>query len=141
MSSTQERRREYNYREEYFKHNKGLFGIYFCAQCFKPLLKKDVEVDHIIPLGKKGINHVGNCTATCRKCNRSKSDKLDERAIKGFIFKAFEELAIYSSRALKILVLNSIKFGVKPIKETKGLLNKLMLIILYILLITAIINL
>lgn len=141
MSSTQERRREYNYREEYFKHNKGLFGIYFCAQCFKPLLKKDVEVDHIIPLGKKGINHVSNCTATCRKCNRSKSDKLDERAIKGFVFKGVEELFILSSRCLKTIILNTIKYGLKPIKNTNGILNKLMLIILYILLITAIINL
>lgn len=90
--STQEYRRSYNYRSEYFKQNPGLFGcIWFCSQCYKPLFgKKNVVIDHIVPLNKGGRNHVSNCTAICRKCNSSKSDIVDGRVIKGKIFKVFE---------------------------------------------------
>ncbi|WP_394861648.1 HNH endonuclease [Paraclostridium bifermentans] len=104
MSSTQERRNKYDYRTEYFKHNKGLFGcIYFCSQCGRPLLKKDVEVDHIVPLAKMGINHKVNCVACCRHCNRSKSDKLDKRAIRGIIFKLIEEVLIFVGNAVSLV--------------------------------------
>lgn len=85
-------RASYNYRAEYFKRNPGLFGhIWFCSQCYKPLFgKKNVVIDHIIPLAKGGPNRVSNCTAICRKCNLAKSDKIDGRVIKGSIFKIFE---------------------------------------------------
>lgn len=80
-----EYRKSYNYRAEYFKRNPGLFGcIWFCSQCYRPLIGKDkVIVDHIIPLSQGGRNHVSNCTAICSKCNRSKSDKIDGRILKG----------------------------------------------------------
>lgn len=128
MSNTQERRSKYDYRTEYFKHNKGLFGcIYFCSQCGKPLLKKDVEVDHIVALSKMGVNHRLNCVACCRKCNRSKSDKLDERAIKGLVVKVIEEILIAISNiiilAIKLVfdlvalstqkIMNNIQFNFK----------------------------
>ncbi len=138
MSSTQKCRSGYDYRQEYFKHNKGLFGcIYFCSQCYKPILKKDVEVDHIIPLSKNGLNHISNCTATCRKCNRSKSDKIDERVIKGYIFKLVEECLLAGSKCIMALL----KLSLQPIKNTSSVFGKLMIAVLYILLIKAIINL
>lgn len=91
--STQEYRASYNYRQEYFKRNPGLFGcIWFCSQCYRPLFGKDqVVIDHIRPLNKGGINHVSNCTACCRKCNAAKSDIVDGRVLKGQIFKVFEQ--------------------------------------------------
>lgn len=87
-----EYRQSYNYRAEYFKRNPGLFGrVWFCSQCGKPLFgKKNVYVDHIIPLAKGGRNHVSNCTAICFKCNRDKSDKVDGRIARGYLFKFFE---------------------------------------------------
>lgn len=87
-----EYRASYNYRYEYFKRNPGIFGcIWFCSQCYRPLFgKKNVYVDHIIPLAKGGVNRVSNCTAICGKCNRAKSDKVDGRVIKGAAFKFFE---------------------------------------------------
>jgi len=90
--STQEYRRSYDYRREYFKKNPGLFGcIWFCSQCYKPLFgKKNVVVDHIRPLNKGGKNHVSNCTAICQKCNWNKSDIVDGRMYKGYLFKFFE---------------------------------------------------
>lgn len=96
MSSTQERRQKYDYRTEYFKHNPGLFGrIYFCSQCGRPLTKDEVEVDHIIALSRMGVNHVINCVACCRHCNRSKGDKLDYRILKGIFAKILEEISIF----------------------------------------------
>ena len=91
--TVQEYRASYNYREEYFKRNPGLFGcIWFCSQCFKPLIgKKNVVVDHIRPLNKGGLNHVSNCTACCRSCNAKKSDKVDGRVVRGRVFKVFEQ--------------------------------------------------
>ena len=87
-----EYRQSYDYRREYFKRNPGLFGyIWFCSQCFRPLIgKKNVVIDHIVPLSRGGRNHVSNCTAICKKCNRDKSDKIDGRIVRGGIFKMFE---------------------------------------------------
>lgn len=100
--SVQDYRRSYDYRGEYFKKNPGLFGcIWFCSLCHKPLIgKKNVEVDHIRPLNKGGLNHVSNCTACCRECNRSKSDIVDSRMYKEYTFKAFESMASTANRGV-----------------------------------------
>lgn len=95
-------RASYDYRYEYFKRNPGLFGcVWFCSQCYKPLIgRQNVVIDHIIPLAKGGPNRVSNCTAICRKCNLSKSDKIDGRVIKGSIFKLFESGVSGASRGV-----------------------------------------
>lgn len=97
-----EYRESYNYRREYFKRNPGMFGcIWFCSQCYRPLVgRKSVVVDHIVPLSKGGINHVSNCTAICQKCNRNKSDKIDGRILKGSIFKFFESNVFRTQRGV-----------------------------------------
>lgn len=97
-----EYRQSYNYRAEYFKRNPGLFGcVWFCSQCYKPLIgKKNVIIDHIIPLSKGGRNHVSNCTAICAKCNRAKSDIVDGRVAKGAIFKLLESSVFRSQRGI-----------------------------------------
>lgn len=95
-------RQSYNYRSEYFKRNPGLFGcVWFCSQCYRPLIgKKQVIIDHIVPLSKGGRNHVSNCTAICQKCNRAKSDKVDGRIVKGYGFKLFESTLFRSQRGI-----------------------------------------
>lgn len=97
-----EYRQSYNYRSEYFKRNPGLFGcVWFCSQCFKPLIgKKNVVIDHIVPLSRGGRNHVSNCTAICQKCNRDKSDKVDGRVIRGGVFKMFESTLFKGQRGV-----------------------------------------
>lgn len=97
-----EYRQSYNYRAEYFKRNPGLFGhIWFCSQCYKPLFgKNNVIIDHIIPLSKGGRNHVSNCTAICRKCNLRKSDKIDGRIAKGYIYKSIESTLFTGQRGI-----------------------------------------
>lgn len=100
--STQDYRASYDYRREYFKQNPGLFGcVWFCSQCFRPLIgKKNVVIDHIRPLNKGGRNHVSNCTACCVKCNSAKSDIVDGRMYKGYVFKAFESTVFRANRGV-----------------------------------------
>lgn len=100
--STQEYRASYDYRKEYFKQNPGLFGcIWFCSQCYRPLFgKKNVVIDHIRPLNKGGRNHVSNCTACCYACNSAKSDIVDGRMYKGYVFKAFESTFSRANRGV-----------------------------------------
>lgn len=95
-------RLSYDYRREYFKRNPGIFGcLWFCSQCYRPLIgKKNVYVDHIVPLAKGGVNRVSNCTAICGKCNRAKSDKVDGRVIKGAAFKFFESNVFRGARGI-----------------------------------------
>lgn len=104
--STQEYRRSYDYRRHYFEKNPGVFGcVWFCSQCYKPLFgKKNVYVDHIVPLNKGGLNHVSNCTAICFDCNSAKSDIVDGRVIKGKIFKLFESNASRMTRGAGAVV-------------------------------------
>ena len=97
MNSTTNRRKEYNYREKYLGRNKGTFlkGSYICAICYKTIGEDDMEVDHIVPLSKLGPNHVINCVATCRECNRKKSDKLEANIlVKEVLWKIIEEISI-----------------------------------------------
>lgn len=100
--TVQEYRESYPYRAEYFKHNPGLFGnIWFCSICHKVLIgKKNVEVDHIRPLNKGGRNHVSNCTSTCKACNRSKSDKVDDRMYAEYTYKAVENIAVNANKGI-----------------------------------------
>lgn len=97
-----EYRASYNYRREYFKRNPGIFGcIWFCSQCYRPLFgKKQVYIDHIVPLSKGGVNKVSNCTAICRSCNLDKSDKVDGRVLKGTAFKFFESNVFRAQRGV-----------------------------------------
>lgn len=102
LTATQAKRAAYPYREMYFKKNPGIFGcIWICSQCYKPIFgKQNVVIDHIIPLAKGGRNHVSNCTACCRTCNASKSDKVDYRVVKGKIFKMVESNAYRAQRGI-----------------------------------------
>lgn len=83
--------RSSNYRSRFFRRNKGVFGnseFYLCAYCGKPLSKKDVRVDHIIPVylasktekykrmlilrGIRNVNDPRNLAPSCAKCNGRK---------------------------------------------------------------------
>lgn len=47
-----------------------------CQRCGGYFRNKDLQVDHTIPLRWGGEDEDWNRRATCRKCNRQKSDKL-----------------------------------------------------------------
>lgn len=85
--------RGYNYRQEFFKKNKGLFGlgIYICPYCGLPVTKKNCHVDHIIPKSKSEalFNRQYNLVASHPRCNQKKSDKIDHRVVQGYTVKIF----------------------------------------------------
>lgn len=89
------------YRKAFFERYHGFFGIYRCAYCGIPMRKKNVTVDHIVPvaqsadskksrlflkyIGAKNINSVKNLTPCCRRCNSSKGSIRSLRLfIKGY---------------------------------------------------------
>lgn len=83
--------RSTNYRSNFFKNRKGLFGseVYVCAYCGRFLTKKNVCVDHIVPVYRaknddfyrrllslrhiKNVNDIRNLAPSCNKCNSKKS--------------------------------------------------------------------
>ena len=88
--------RSNNYRTNFFKYNNP---PYKCRYCRKWLNKKNMEVDHIVPINKvkkgnyarlllkiHGMNNVNdakNLAPSCKKCNKRKSDKLGLWYLKG----------------------------------------------------------
>lgn len=134
MSSTDDRRKAYKYREAYLKHNNGLFGKYYvCAICHSLITKDEMEVDHIFPLNVLGPNHLINCVATCSECNRKKSDKISPIIIKEVIWKVIEEIII-GIKFIFSFVVNLMKtILLYPIKHSRTTKTKLIVIIIYIL--------
>lgn len=97
--------RSRNYRANFFEKNKPMFGsCYICAYCFRPIRhKKDVTVDHIIPVKKakanrlanqlmkrldiRDVNEEKNLCACCHECNSKKGSKAGLWTIRGFLGK------------------------------------------------------
>lgn len=107
MTYSQKKRVSFNYRNEYFKKNPGIYGnIWFCSQCGKILIgKHNVVIDHIMPLNNvAGVNRTFNTVAICQKCNSSKSDSVDYRVVKGYLAKLFEVFTSHLPDALALVL-------------------------------------
>lgn len=83
------------YRQTFFRNNppntrpigKKKNSLWRCCYCGRKLQKKQVEVDHLIPVYQakrkrywqkklpNGVNDKENLVASCRRCNRLKSSK------------------------------------------------------------------
>jgi hypothetical protein len=82
--------RSADYRQQYFKKNPGYAGlpIWICAYCGKFLIgRSSVEVDHVNPVSKSGINSTWNLVSACERCNRGKSDSRGLWVVRGYIAK------------------------------------------------------
>ena len=107
MTYSQKKRASFNYRNEYFKKNPGIYGnIWFCSQCGKIIIgKHNVVIDHIMPLNNvAGVNRTFNTVAICQKCNSSKSDSVDYRVVKGYLAKLFEVFTSHLPDALALVL-------------------------------------
>jgi len=49
-----------------------------CYWCGKPVKKKDRQVDHIVPLSRRGAHAVLNLCCSCASCNHRKRHKMPE---------------------------------------------------------------
>ena len=93
-----------NYRKDFFEHYKPFFlKYYFCIYCGRLISKKNLQVDHIIPIHKaktskwvrwylrkfpKGVNDYRNMGAACCYCNLEKSSKMGLWVLRGRIGKS-----------------------------------------------------
>ena len=115
--------RSTDYRRQFLKHNKGIFGggNFFCSYCGRLLTPKKMTVDHLIPINKvkrrglarffmkirgiKNINDVNNLIPSCSHCNSRKSDKMGLWIIRGDIGKHNWYWIIKRSVILAIVVI------------------------------------
>jgi 5-methylcytosine-specific restriction endonuclease McrA len=91
--------RSNKYRKTFFDENDG---PHRCAYCGRRLRRADdIEVDHLIPVSRAkssftvrtwlqicgilDVNDPKNLVASCRKCNRKKSDKMGLWVVRGAI--------------------------------------------------------
>ncbi len=97
-------------RTKYLKQHKPTFGRYVCPYCYKPTKPKNVDIDHIIPWSKWGTNHSVNLIAACKKCNRSKSDRINVRyLVQGYSFVLFRTVLKNKLVALTVTTLAVLK--------------------------------
>ena len=92
--------RNSNYRQAFIQNYRGPMR---CRYCNRKITKKNMEVDHLIPVAraKKGgfarqmlkeegianVNDVRNLVPSCRRCNRRKGTKMGVWYIRGILGK------------------------------------------------------
>lgn len=99
-----------NYRSKYLKKHKGVLGFYTCAYCGRIISKKNMQVDHIFPVGmakntfsgklyvflnstlhptqsSQGVNGTWNTCSACHTCNGKKSDAGGFWCVRGYLGK------------------------------------------------------
>ncbi|MBD2107013.1 HNH endonuclease [Nodosilinea sp. FACHB-13] len=50
-----------------------------CKSCGKKSSEVKLQIDHILPLAKGGVNDISNLQTLCKGCNQKKSAKIDNR--------------------------------------------------------------
>lgn len=69
-----------------------------CAYCGCELEYKDMQVDHVIAVGRGGGNELENLLPACRQCNYDKHKKTIEgfrRRISKDLYKSLERVFVY----------------------------------------------
>jgi hypothetical protein len=116
--------RSSNYRKEFFEHHKG---PYRCAYCGRRLKNELIEVDHLVPVSKAkskigvrnwlhicgilDVNDPKNLVASCKNCNRKKSDKMGFWVIRGMLGRfnivwTIRDIIVAIVLAVSLLILN-----------------------------------
>lgn len=69
-----------------------------CAYCGCELEYKDMQVDHVIAVGRGGSNDIDNLLPACRQCNYDKHKKTIEgfrKRISKELYKSLERVFVY----------------------------------------------
>lgn len=108
--------RDNSYRERFIESHPPRNGKYRCVYCGKRISKDDMQVDHVIAVGRvkknwlyrlcvpNGVNDLSNLVPSCSKCNNKKGSKGGLWAIRGHFWKI--ALPIYIT--LKTLIIFAI---------------------------------
>jgi AraC-like DNA-binding protein len=86
---------------------------YTCYICNKRFNKKQLEVDHIIPVSKGGDNSFNNLKTACINCNRSKYNSVDN-------IKTVDTPTFYTIKEVASLTDKSERTIQRIIKKLKG---------------------
>lgn len=100
--------RSKDYRYQFIRHNPGYkkdYNHYHCVYCGKKILKKDMQVDHVISVnnarknlstklymwltGMNDINDVSNLVSSCARCNRKKGKMSNGWVISAFFGRSY----------------------------------------------------
>ncbi|MCL2933549.1 MAG: HNH endonuclease [Trichodesmium sp. MAG_R03] len=57
---------------------------YHCQSCGKSSTQTKLNIDHIIPLARRGSNDISNLQTLCQKCNQKKKHHFDTRFQRNF---------------------------------------------------------
>ena len=69
-----------------------------CAYCGCELEYKDMQVDHVLAVGRGGGNDINNLLPACRQCNYDKHEKTIEgfrKRISKELYKSLERVFVY----------------------------------------------
>lgn len=129
--------RNNSYRYDFFRKNKGIFKNYrwyHCAYCGKIKKKKNITVDHLIPInnvlhgksktwwrfvlrlkGIKDVNDTNNLVPACKQCNTRKGTKTGLWLLRGSIGKHFRFWIVY--KPIRFMVITyAVWYGLQQIK-------------------------
>jgi 5-methylcytosine-specific restriction endonuclease McrA len=62
-------------RPRFSKTNVYLRDLYTCQYCSNEFIRKDLTLDHVLPLSKGGKTNWSNIVAACMRCNTVKGNK------------------------------------------------------------------
>jgi 5-methylcytosine-specific restriction endonuclease McrA len=62
-------------RPRFSKTNVYLRDLYTCQYCSNEFIRKDLTLDHVLPLSKGGKTNWSNIVAACMRCNTAKGNK------------------------------------------------------------------
>lgn len=62
-------------RPRFSKTNVYLRDLYTCQYCSNEFIRKDLTLDHVLPISKGGKTNWSNIVAACMRCNTSKGNK------------------------------------------------------------------
>ena len=111
-------------RYQIFERDKGI-----CQICGKPLTIDKFTIDHIVPLQRGGLNKLSNYRCVCERCNKWKSDSLDEELINmmedvgtNYLYK--NPMSDTARKVMRSIIRGCI-YGNKPLYESKMNLIKM----------------
>ena len=125
-----EYRRSSDYRRTFFQSKPGLFGrFYYCSYCGRLLTRKQVTIDHLIPVNAAGnsrffrwllgkcsignVNDLKNLVPACSHCNSSKGKKTGLWILWGIIGRHSEFWIVIRICLILSFAVAAYKYGLK----------------------------
>lgn len=98
---------------------------YRCAYCGLKFTSKQLSRDHVIPISKGGLDVWENLVSCCKKCNRSKDNKLLEHSNMSLMFNPYKPTkAEYLILQNRNITPSQLEFLLKYVSKTGRIYKK-----------------